>query len=218
MARNTKATRVSTTTYIPTMVAGIDMATTEKGATYARISVGRWSVNISAAHLDIILANADMIRSIAGSVPAPAPLPVAPAPAPTLAAAIAPAPLPVAPAPTGKIPITPSMLKDAKELHVKAVHLYKNGAKLQAAIDAKLATMGKRHGYKPTQAVPVPTPTITLANPTASSPAPLRVERHPAGPKLLTIALGEDGNMYTIMVDPITGKLTANVQTESAVA
>jgi hypothetical protein len=39
---------------------------------------------------------------------------------------------------------------------------------------------------------------VTLAKPTMSSPAPLRVEQHPT---LLMTALGADNNMYALMSD-----------------
>jgi hypothetical protein len=178
MARKTRKPAAAAVSAAP--LAAFEIRTTASGRSYAKVTVGNWSANLTGEHLRILLANRDACDALMASDAAPAP-----APMPPIGNTHA--------APPAKSPVTPELLARAKAAHVKAAHLYRDGAKLQAAIDAKAPATPKAAAP-----APAPAPAVTLAKPTMSSPAPLRVEQHPT---LLMTALGADNNMYALMSD-----------------
>jgi hypothetical protein len=224
MARKTRKPAAAAVATPATPAVAFEIRNTASGRAYARVTVGNWSANLTGAHLRILLENreaCDGLLALEAYEGMTAPAPVAPAPAPVQAPApVAPAAPVQAPignthaAPPAKAPVSPELLARAKAAHVKAAHLYRDAAKLQAAIDAK-APAAPAKAPAPAPAAPTPTLVASIV-PSKSSPAPVRIESHPE-PKYLTTSYGADGKWYAIFQNA-NGTLEAREVAESQVA
>ncbi len=208
MARSKKTAAAVATAPVSHEVV-ISRVVSAKGNHYVSLKKGRYDTWLSVEHCQIILANLDMIRDLAGetSVITPSAIPpVFPEPAPVL-----PMPAPVAPAPpAAKVPVpakppvpapVPNVgTRDDDLALVKAARIKGHGMAhtwKSSTLAAKAAEIRASHK------VPTPTPKAAPPSPKAvatplpkvstASPATPRVESHPLPtPIALTLDVNSD--------------------------